>query len=182
MRRIRNPNSSLLKNRFNKVLLAEVNKYIVYFQSALCEFHSGWSMIDYSTKAKTEFQIKQGKLFKHDIVYDILKRSLPKFEVLIKTIHPKVARALALLNNDDKRALECDAIRVAAKVPVANITALLNSVDRNDSNVLLDDIEEAEQPVLTDADTARAANSGIRRAVLDLAVTVTPRPSIGKNR
>jgi hypothetical protein len=80
-----------LKNQFNKVLQAEVNKYIGYLHSALCEFHSGWSMIDYTMKAKTEFQIKQGKLFKHDIVYDILKRSLTKFEISIKTIHPKVA-------------------------------------------------------------------------------------------
>jgi hypothetical protein len=122
----------------NKVLQAKVNKYIGYLHSALFEFHSDWSMIDYTAKAKTEFQITQGKLFKHDIVYDILKRSLPKFEILIETIPPKVARAFALLNNDDERALERDAIRVATKCPVANITALLNSVDKNDSNVLLD--------------------------------------------
>ena len=172
-----------LKNRFNKVLQAEVNKYIGYLHSALREFHSGWSMIDYTTKAKTEFQIMQGKVFKHDIVYDILKRSLPKFEISIATIHPRVARALALLDNDNERALERDAIRVAAKFPVANITALLNSVDSSsDSNVLLNnDIEEAE-PVLTDTDAPRAANSGIRRAVLDLAIAVTPRPSIGKKK
>jgi hypothetical protein len=140
-------------------------------------------MIDYTTKAKTEFQVKQGKLFKHDIVYDILKRSLPKFEISIATIHPRVARALALLDNDNKRALEHDAICVAAKFPVANITALLNSVDSSNSNVLLNkDIEEAE-PVLTDTDAPRAANSGIcGRAVLDLAIAVTPRPSIGKKK
>ncbi len=166
----------LLKNRFNKVLQAKVNKYIGYLHSALCEFHSGWSMIEYTTKAKTEFQVKQGNLFKHDIVYDILKRSLPKFEISIATIHPRVAWALALLDNDNERALERDAIRVA------NITALLNSVDSSDSNVLLNkDIEEAE-PFLTDTDAPRAANSGIRRAVLDLAIAVTPRPSIGKKK
>jgi hypothetical protein len=171
-----------LKNRFNKVLQAEVNKYIGYLHSALREFHSGWSMIDYTTKAKTEFQVKQGKLFKHDIVYDILKRSLPKFEISIATIHPRVARALALLDNDNERALERDAIRVAANLPVANITALLNSVDSSDSNVLLnEDIEEAE-PVLTDTDAPRAANSGIRCAVLDLAIAVTSRPSVGKKK
>ena len=165
------------------MLQAEAYKYIGYLHSALREFHSGWSMIDYTTKAKTEFQVKQGKLFKHDIMYDILKRSLPKFEISIATIHPRVARALALLDNDNERALERDAIRVAAKFPVANITALLNSVDSSsDSNVLLNnDIEEAE-PVLTDTDAPRAANSGIRRAVLDLAIAVTPRPSIGKKK
>jgi hypothetical protein len=171
-----------LKNRFNKVLQAKVNKYIGYLHSALREFHSGWSMIDFTTKAKTEFQVKQGKLFKHDIVYDILKRSLPKFEISIATIHPRVARALALLDNDNERALERDAISVAAKFPVANITALLNSVDSSDSNVLPNkDIEEAE-PILTDTDAPRATNSGIRRAVLDLAIAVTRRPSIGKKK
>jgi hypothetical protein len=139
--------------------------------------------LDYTTKAKTEFQVKPGKLFKHDIMYDILKRSLPKFEISIATIHPRVARALALLDNNNERALERDAIRVAAKFPVANITALLNSVDSSsDSNVLLNkDIEEAE-PVLTGTDAPRAANSGIRRSVLDLAIPVTPRPSIGKKK
>jgi hypothetical protein len=103
-----------LKNRFNKVLQAEVNKYVGYLHSALREFHSGWSMIDYTTKAKAEFQTKQGKMFKHDIVYDILKRTLPKYEISLDTIHPRVARALALLDNDNERAMERDAIRVAA--------------------------------------------------------------------
>ncbi len=172
-----------MKNRFNKVLLAEVNKYIVYFQSALCEFHSGWSMIDYTTKAKTEFQVKQGNLFKHDIVYDILKRSLPKFEISIATIHPRVARALALLDNDNERALERDAIRVAAKFPVANITGLLNSADKDsNSNVPADTanvLEADAEPVVVTADTGA---SGLHdRAVLcDLAMT--PRPSIGKKK
>jgi hypothetical protein len=163
------------------VLQAKVNKYIGYLHSALLEFHNGWSMIDFTMKAKTEFQIKQGKLFKHEIVYDILKRTLPYFEILIETIHPKMARSLALLDTDDERALERDAICVAAKFPVAN-TALLNSVDSNNSNVLLDeDIEEAE-PLLADADAPRAANSGFRFPVLDLAITATPRPSIGKKK
>ncbi len=115
-------------------------------------------------------------------MYDILKRSLPKFEISIETIHHKVAWALTLLDNDDERALERDAICVAAKFPVANITALLNSVDSSNSNVLLNkDVEEAE-PVLTDADAPRAANSGFCRAVLDLAITVTPKPSVGKKK
>jgi hypothetical protein len=61
------------------------------------------------------------------------------------------------------------------------IAALLNSVHSNDLNVLLNDIEEAE-PVFTDADVARVANSGFRRAVLDLVITVAPRPSIGKKK
>jgi hypothetical protein len=184
-----------LKNRFNKVLQAEVNKYVGYLHSALREFHSGWSMIDYTTKAKAEFQTKQGKMFKHDIVYDILKRTLPKYEISLDTIHPRVARALALLDNDNERAMERDAIRVAALFPVANITALLNSsVDSNDenSNVLVDksNIVEAEPAMLSVADDdapdndarTSAANSGFRRAVLHADLSMTPRPSIGKKK
>jgi hypothetical protein len=134
-----------LKNRFNKVLQAEVNKCVGCLHAALREYHSGWSMTDYTTKAKSNFANKQGKMFKHDIVYDILRRSLPKHEILIDTIHPtKVAWALTpLLDNDRERALERDAVCVAAKFPVANITALLHSGNGNvDNNV------EAE-PVLT---------------------------------
>jgi hypothetical protein len=128
-----------LKNRFNKVLQAEVNKYVGYLHAALREYHSGWSMNDYTTKAKSEFQTKHGKFFKHDIVYDILRRSLPKYKILLDTIHPQVGRALALLDNDNERALERDAIRVAAKFPVANITGLLNSADKDsNSNVPAD--------------------------------------------
>jgi hypothetical protein len=59
---------------------------------------------------------------------------------------------MALLDNNDERALESDTICVVAKFPVAEIIALLNSVDSNDSNVLLDDIEGAPELVLTDAD------------------------------
>jgi hypothetical protein len=92
-----------LKNCFNKVLQADVNKYVCCLHAALREYHSGWSMTDYTTKAKSDFANKQGKMFKHDdIVYDILRRSLLKYEISIDTIHPKVAWALALLDNDRK--------------------------------------------------------------------------------
>ena len=165
-----------LKNRFNKVLQAEVNKYVGYLHGALREFHSGWSMNDYTTKAKAEFQMKHGKMFKHDIVYDILRRSLPKYEIGLDYIHPKVARALALFDNDREHALECDAVRVAAKFPVAAITALLNSGNNDVANNV-----EAEPAVLTD-DASATDSSGHRAPVLDLAITVTPRPTIGKKK
>jgi hypothetical protein len=55
--------SSSLKKRFNKVLQANVNKFVGYLHVALCEFHSGWSMNDYTMKAKADFPIKQGKIF-----------------------------------------------------------------------------------------------------------------------
>ena len=47
-----------LKNRFNKVLQAEINKYIGHLHSALREYHSGWSMGDYVAKAKAQFHLK----------------------------------------------------------------------------------------------------------------------------
>jgi hypothetical protein len=99
---------------------------------------------------------------------------LPKYEISIDTIHPKVARALALLDNDRERALERNVVCVSAKFPVANITALLNSGNDNvDNNV------EAE-PVLTD--DASATDSSRHRTLLDLAITVTPRSFIGKKK
>ena len=165
-----------LKNRFNKVLQAEVNKYVGCLHAALREYHSGWLMTDYATKGKSNFANKQGKLFKHDIAYDILRRSLPKNEISIDTIHPKVAWALALLDSDREHALERDVVCVAAKFPVANIAALLNS--GNYKNV--DNNVEAE-PVLT-ADDASATDSSRHCALLDLAITVTPCPSIGKKK
>ncbi|KAI2493499.1 No apical meristem-associated C-terminal domain [Fragilaria crotonensis] len=59
-----------LKNRFNKVLQAEVNKYVGYLHAALRKYHSGWSMNSDTTKATSEFQTKDGKFFKHNIVYE----------------------------------------------------------------------------------------------------------------
>ena len=104
-----------MKNRFNKVLQAEVNKYVDCLPAALREFHSGWSMTNYTTNVKSDFAFKQGEMFKHDIVIDILRRSLTKHEISIDTIHPKVFRALALLDDDRERALKRDAVCVAAK-------------------------------------------------------------------
>jgi hypothetical protein len=86
-----------------------------------------------------------------------------------------MARALVLLDKDRERALECDAVRAAAKFPVANITASFSNSGNND----VDNNVEAE-PVLTD-DTS-ATYSGSHRALLDIAITVTQRPSIGKKK
>ena len=41
-----------LQNRFNKLLQADVNKFIGYLHSALHEPHSGWVMEDYVSNAK----------------------------------------------------------------------------------------------------------------------------------
>jgi hypothetical protein len=82
-----------LKNRFNKVLQAEVNKYIGNLHTAFCEFRSGWSMADYVAKAKSLFLTKNGKQFKHEQVYLILQKTLPKFEIVLANIDSRVARA-----------------------------------------------------------------------------------------
>jgi hypothetical protein len=42
-------------------------------------------MNDYTTKAKADFSKKQGKIFEHNIVYNILRRSLPKYEIYTAT-------------------------------------------------------------------------------------------------
>lgn len=51
-----------LKNRFNRVIQLEVNKYIGYLQASLREYHSGWVMTDYVNKAKTDFHCKEGNI------------------------------------------------------------------------------------------------------------------------
>ncbi len=101
MRRGGSPERTIisLQNRFNKVLQCEVQKYVGYLQGALHEFHSGWTMEDYNQEAKKQFQHRQGKIFKHELVYSILKR-LPKFELVAANIDARVARALLLLDND----------------------------------------------------------------------------------
>ena len=91
-----------LKNRFNKVLQAEVNKYIGgNLKTVFSEHQSGWSMEDYVAKAKSSFLVNNGKYFKHEQVYIILKEKLPKYEIPLANIDSRVARALFLLDSDD---------------------------------------------------------------------------------
>jgi hypothetical protein len=59
-------------------------------------------MIDYVTKAKDVFQLKTGKFYKHDMVYDLLKRGLPKYELSLSTIDARVVRALFLMDCDNE--------------------------------------------------------------------------------
>lgn len=54
-----------------------------------------------------KIQFKMTKVFKHDDVYDILKRSLPKYELVISTIDSRVARALLLLDSDANAGVVC---------------------------------------------------------------------------
>ena len=90
-----------LKNRFNKVLQAEVNKYVGNLHTVLREYHSGWAMQDYITKARGLFLVKNGKQFKHEVVYAVLtKMKLPKYEIDLSTIDSRVARTLFIFDSD----------------------------------------------------------------------------------
>ena len=91
--------SNSLQNRFNKVLQLEVQKYIGFFQGVLREYHSEWAMDDYAKEAKRHFLTRMKKPFKHDLVFDALKR-MPKYELVLKDIDVRTARALNLLDAD----------------------------------------------------------------------------------
>ena len=65
-------------------------------------------MNDYTTKAKATFQMKQGKMFKHEIVFDILRRTLPKFELVLATTDARVVRALFMYDDEMENAGDPD--------------------------------------------------------------------------
>ena len=143
-----------LQNRFNKVLQCEVQKYIGYLQGALHEFHSGWIIDDYVQEAKKQFQVRQGKIFKHEMVYNILKR-LPKFEVVAANIDARVARALNLLDND---------------IAVNHQQEGAGGGNRNNNN-------HARQVFASLENNSAADNSDVPD---DSLLITTPRPSTGK--
>ena len=88
-----------LQNRFNKVLQAEINKYIAIQHRVLREYKSGWPMADYDTKSKRKFMIQFGKTFKHEGVLTILKEKLPaKYGIDMSAIDSQVRRALLLID------------------------------------------------------------------------------------
>ncbi|KAI2497908.1 No apical meristem-associated C-terminal domain [Fragilaria crotonensis] len=92
--------SNSLKTRFNRTLQHDVNKYIGHLQGALREYHSGWVIVDYTNKANDDFERVEEKRWKQAHVYEILRRGLPKFELVTQTMHPRVLNALFLLDCD----------------------------------------------------------------------------------
>ena len=69
----------------------EVNKYIGMLMSVLCEYLSGWVLDDNVNDAKTKFPAKFGKHFKHEMIYNVLKKAgLPKDEINMATINSQV--------------------------------------------------------------------------------------------
>jgi hypothetical protein len=93
--------SASLQNRFNKVLQAEVNKYIGIQHSVLREYKSGWQMADYDHEGKRKFFMKFCKSFKHDGVLAILKDKLPKYNIDRSSIDSQVNRALFFIDGDN---------------------------------------------------------------------------------
>jgi hypothetical protein len=99
-----------------------------------------------------------------------------KNKISIDFIHPKVAcGTLASLDNNRVHVLEYYAHSLVAMFPVANsIMASLNSGNNGFDTIAL-------KPVL--ADDAIMANSGCCHGpVLRIAITVTPRHTIGKKK
>jgi hypothetical protein len=83
----------------------EVNKYIGMLTSSLREHHSGWALEDYVHDAKRKFIAKFDKPFKHETVYDTLKRSLPKFAIDMDSVHPRVKNTILFCENDNAPAV-----------------------------------------------------------------------------
>ena len=104
-------------NRFNKVLQAEVNKYVAFLTDVLREYHSGWALTDYTAEANRMFLIKHGKAFKHEAVYNILKK-LPKYEIDIGVVNAQVSCALLMFDdhrvNEDEENVEPGSEEVSA--------------------------------------------------------------------
>jgi hypothetical protein len=149
-----------LQNRFNMVLQCEVQKYIGYLQGALCEYHSGWILEDYVHEEKNQYRLRQGKVFKHEMVYSVLKKGLPKFELVVSSMDARVCRALFLLDND-LDLVSADQARgdTTTRTPIAH---------------------HAFAPVVEHNRAANAANYHH----VDVCATslITPRPLIGKKK
>ena len=88
-----------LKARWNKVINAEVAKYIGYLTAALREYKSGWQHAEYTNKAKEDFQRYQGKVCHHKVLYKMLKHEMTKYDIPLDPIDQRVARGLIFLDN-----------------------------------------------------------------------------------
>ena len=153
-----------LQNRFNKVLQCEVQKYIGYLQGALREYHSGWIMEDYVHEAKRQFQNRQGKHFKHEMVYSVLKRGLPKFELVVASVDARVSRALFLLDND------LDLVSAAEQGQGVNCN--INNNQQHDTAMAPRTARNVFASVESNCADADVCDTSL----------ITPRPSIGKKK
>jgi hypothetical protein len=149
------PNS--LQNRFNKVLSYETQKFVGFLQASLREYRSGWNLHDYVTEAKKQFQSRMKKMFKHELVYDILKKDMPKFQLDLSSIDDRVCCSVFLLDSD----AEIVAAAAAGTAAAPSVVAI------------------AVPGVVAVAVAPRAG--GVVPVVLASSL-LTPRPSIGKRK
>lgn len=139
-----------------------------------------------------------GKLWKHEVVYEILRRGLPKYELVQSTMHGRVVSALFLMDNDRRTESEddvddCDRSPIllsdsnAGRV-LADATTLTEETTVNAEGVI------ARNPFLPSNDlgangmnTSGAVNTAAstshnRQQSSRRGPTLTPRPTIGKKR
>jgi hypothetical protein len=89
---------------------------------------SDWISVNYSAKAKADFQLKLGILFDHNIVQNMIlsTRYLPKNKIATaNNINAQFTYILFYLNNNGMHALEVDVFCIASKCPVAEVRVLL---------------------------------------------------------
>jgi hypothetical protein len=122
-------------------------------------------MQDYVTDAKTQFQTRMRKAFKHELVYDVLKKDMPKFQLDLSSIDGMVHRSLFLLESDsDLVAAAAGLVGVAPVVAVAPVAPGVVAL-----------VVEVPRP----RGFQRAG--GVVPVVLATSL-LTPRPSIGKRK
>ena len=137
----------------------------------------------------------KGKIWKHEVVYDILHRGLPKYELVQATMHGRVVNALFLMDNDTRNDHDDDdeddgsSIVVPAEptnptltgeeatankqVPGGNpflpSNAVVGAMGRNTSGA-------ANGTVATSVSLSQSSRQQSRRP------TLTPQPTIGKKK
>jgi hypothetical protein len=67
---------------------------------------SRWALEDYVHDAKRKFIAKFDKPFKHETVYNTLKRSLTKFAIDMDSVHLRVKRTIFFCENDNAPVVE----------------------------------------------------------------------------
>jgi hypothetical protein len=171
-----------LKARWNKVINAEIGKYVGHLQGVFREYHSGWAMGDYVTKAKGDFQRTQGKAFKHEVIYNMLRTKMPKYEVEVESIDQRVVRALFLLDSDNTAETQARAEEQEAGIADTAAGVITGNADHD-----ADDAFDLEGSSSSDkaSDVAAAPAAPGRTAAISYQMQhsyTTPRPSIGKKK
>jgi hypothetical protein len=172
-----------LKARWNKVINAEIGKYVGHLQGVFREYHSGWAMGDYVTKAKSDYQRTQGKAFKHEVLYNMLRTKMPKYEIEVESIDQRVVRALFLLDSDNTAATRARAEEEESGIDDTTAAGVITGNADHDaddtfglggSSSLSDKSSDGAAPVA-------APGTASLSYQMQHSYT-TPRPSIGKKK